>query len=201
MATQTLHPAQAKLLDLLAKHIDEPLTIRELQDNIDASSTSVVAHHLSQLEKKGYLKRNPNDSRDYTVLDGPEKQVAYLNMYGLAQCGPKGSILDGSPIDKVAIPTKFLTFPSDEGFLVKAKGDSMVPKIHEGDVVIIQKASDADSGSLVVCVNNGEALIKKVQKEKNGVILTSLNVSYEPFLAARDFRIEGVVKGVMSYAV
>lgn len=201
MAVQTLHPAQEKLLTLLSQHIDEPLTIRELQEEIDASSTSVVAHHISQLERKGYLKRNPNDPRDYIVLDGPEKQVAYLSMYGLAHCGPHGSILDGTPIDRIAVPTRFMTFPSVEGFLVKARGDSMVPRISDGDIVIAQKLSDADNGSIVVCVNQGEALIKKIRKEKNGIILTSLNTVYEPFLAAKDFRIEGVVKGIMSYSV
>lgn len=198
MATQTLHPAQQKLLDLLAKHIDEPLTIRELQESIDASSTSVVAHHIVQLERKGYLKRDPNNPRDYTVLDGPEKQVAYLNMYGLAQCGPKGSILDGTPVDKIPISTRLLTFPSAEGFLVKAKGDSMIPKINEGDVVIAQKSANADNGNMVVCVNNGEALIKRIQKERNNIILSSLNPRYDPFIAAKDFRIEGIVKGVVS---
>ena len=201
MATQTLHPVQKRLFDLLSQHIDEPLTVRELQEEIDASSTSVVAHHISQLERKGYLKRNPNDPRDYILLDGPEKQVAYLNMYGLAQCGPKGSILDGAPVDKIPISTRLLTFPSSEGFLVKARGDSMVPRINEGDIVIAQKLSDADNGSIVVCVNQGEALIKKIRKEKNGIILTSLNTAYEPFLAAKDFRIEGVVRGVVSNLV
>lgn len=202
MTTQILHPAQQKLLDLLSKHIDEPLTIRELQESIDASSTSVVAHHMAQLEKKGYLKKNPNDSRDYTVLDGPEKQVAYLNMFGLAQCGPKGSILDGTPLDKIPISTRLLPFSSSEGFLVKAKGDSMMPKINEGDIVIAKKSRVADNGSVVVCVNKGEALIKKYQKEKSGeIILTSYNSRLEPFLASKDFRIEGIVKGVVSSLV
>ncbi len=201
MATQTLHPAQQKLLDLLAKHVDEPLTIRELQESIDASSTSVVVHHMIQLEKKGYLKKNPNDPRDYTVLDGPEKQVAYLNMYGLAQCGPSGSFLDGTPVDKIPISTRLLTFPSSEGFLVKAKGDSMTPKINEGDVVIAQKSTIAVNGNMVVCVNSGEALIKKIQKEGNNIILSSLNPQYDPFMAAKDFRIEGIVKGVVSNLV
>lgn len=198
MATQTLHPAQQKLLDLLAKHVDEPLTIRELQESIDASSTSVVVHHIVQLERKGYLKRDPNNPRDYIVLDGPEKQVAYLNMYGLAQCGPKGSVLDGTPVDKIPISTRLLTFPSSEGFLIKAKGDSMIPKINEGDVVIAQKSVSADNGNMVVCVNNGEALIKRIQKERNNIILSSLNPRYDPFIAAKDFRIEGIVKGVVS---
>ena len=61
---------------------DEPLTIRELQDKCGLSSTSMVAHHMLQLEKKGYLKRNPMNPRDYQIIkNGPESPVAYLNLY------------------------------------------------------------------------------------------------------------------------
>ena len=90
-----LHPTQKKLLVILKDNLDDPLTIREIQDILNISSTSVVAHHINQLEKKGYLKRNPNNPKDYQVLtDSPEKLITYLNLYGLANCGPKGSILD-----------------------------------------------------------------------------------------------------------
>jgi len=194
-----LHPIQKKLLNLLIKNIDEPLTIREMQDILDASSTSVVAHHLKQLEKKGYLKKNPANPRDYQILkDAPEKQITYLNLYGLAHCGPSGSILDGDPIDRIPISTRLIAFPSAEAFMVKAKGNSMEPKINEGDLVIARKTNDADSGSIVVCVNDGEAMIKKIKKEERNTILISLNPKYQPFLADKNFRIEGEVRGVIS---
>jgi len=201
MRKNQLHPFQRKLLDLLAENSDELLTIREMQDELGASSTSVVAHHLTQLEKKGYLKRNPYNPRDFQILKGPEKQVAYLNLYGLAHCGPSGTILDDNPIERIPISTRLLSFPAAEGFLVKAKGDSMSPKINEGDLVIAKQVPDVDNGRVVVCVNDGEALIKKVQKEKQGNILVSLNSKYPPFLAADDFRIVGEVRGVISNKV
>lgn len=197
-----LHPIQKKLLDLLTKNIDEPLTIREMQDILDASSTSVVAHHLTQLEKKGYLKKNPSNPRDYQILkDAPERQIAYLNLYGLAHCGPNGSVLDGNPVERIPISTRLISFPSAEAFMVKAKGDSMGPKINDSDFVIAKKTDAADNGSIVVCVNGGEALIKKIKKEGRNVILISLNSKYQPFLAARNFKIEGEVRGVITNKV
>ena len=197
-----LHPIQKKLLDLLIKNIDEPLTIREMQNILDASSTSVVAHHLTQLEKKGYLKKNPANPRDYQVLkDAPEKQITYLNLYGLAHCGPTGSVLDGNPIERIPISTRVISFPSAEAFMVKAKGDSMEPKINDSDLVIARKTDDADNGSVVVCVNDGEALIKKIKKEGRNTILISLNPKYQPFLADKNFRIEGEVRGVITNKV
>jgi repressor LexA len=199
--TQTrLHPAQEKLIEILSRNSDEPLTVRELQDLIGASSTSVVAHHMAQLEKKGYLKKNPYNSKDYQILKSPDKEIAYLNLYGLATCGPNASVLDGNPIDRVPVSTKFLGFSSSNAFMVKAKGDSMLPRISNGDFVIIEKANKVDNGIMALCVNDEKVMIKKIKQnsKKDQVILVSLNSEYEPFLAADDFRVEGVVRGVIS---
>lgn len=200
MTSARLHPIQDKLIEILSKNIDEPLTIREMQELVGASSTSLIVHHMAQLEKKGYLKKNPQNPRDYQILKQPDKEIAHLNLYGLATCGPEGSVLDGNPIDRVPLSTKFLSFPASKAFMVKAKGDSMLPKINNGDFVIVEKTNSADDGQIVVCVNKGQALIKKIKhgSKKDGAILISLNSDYEPFMAAEDFRIEGIVKGVIS---
>lgn len=202
---QELHPAQKKLLHILKENITEPLTIREIQEIMEVSSPSVVQHHIKQLEKKGYLRRNPLNPRDYQILSkSPDKQITYLNLYGLAQCGPNGSILDGNPIDRIPVATKILGFNSAEAFMVKAKGDSMSPKINDKDLIIARKMDNiAENGDIVVCVDNGEAKIKKIEKSDNSkeIILISLNDKYKPFLVSNDFKIEGVVRGVYSYNV
>jgi len=198
---KTLHAIQKKLLKLLADNIDDPLTIRELQGAVGVSSTSVVAHHIAQLEKKGHIKRNPYNSKDYQVMSGPENKIAHLNLYGLAQCGPSGSILDGDPVDRVPISSQLLSFPAAEAFMVRAKGKSMEPKIHDGDLVIVRKVSQAENGKVYVLVNNGEALIKRVQIDSKTRILHSFNSEFQPFIAAKDFRIEGEVKGIFSQRI
>jgi len=173
--------------------------VRELQDALDVTSTSVVAHHMQQLEKKGYLKRNPYNPKDYQLTkNGPESKIAYLNLYGLAACGPKGSLLDGDPIDKIPIASRLLTFPATEAFMIKAKGKSMEPKIHDGDLIIARKTSHAENGKVYVCVNDGEALIKKYQVDGKAKILRSFNPDFAPFIAAKDFRVEGEIKSVIS---
>ena len=199
MTEKQLHQIQERLLELLTKNSDKLFTIREMQQMLDISSTSGVVRHLTQLEKKGYLKRNPYNSRDYKVLDqSPEKEIAWINLYGLAQCGKNGMLLDNNPIDRIPIATRLLSFPSLEAFLVKAKGNSMAPRIKEGDFVIAKRTDQFENGMLAVCVSNEEALIKKIQKDANSIILTSLNSEYPPFLASDDFRIIGEVKGVIS---
>ena len=198
--TEKLHSIQQKLLELLEKNSEEPLTIREMQNIVGATSTSVITHHISQREKKGYIKKNPYNPRDFQILKTPEKEIAYLNLYGLAACGPTGSVLEGDPIDRIAVSTRFIPFSSSHAFMVKAKGNSMLPKINSGDFVIAKKASKAEDGEIVVCVNNGEALIKKIKIENGGkgIILVSFNSEYQPFLAAKDLKIEGVVKGIIT---
>lgn len=195
-----LHPVQEKLLTLFSNRDDEILTFRKIQNELNISSTSLVAHHITQLEKKGFIKRDPNNPRGLQVVNGaPEKKIAYLNLYGLAYCGPIGTILDDHPIESIPIPTRLLSFPSSEGFLVKAKGNSMTPKINEGDLIIAKKTNAADDGQIVVCVNNEEALIKKFHQDEYGnIILISYNSEYSPFLAAEDFRIIGEVRLIIS---
>ena len=200
---KALHKVQKQLLDSLKKNIDDPLTIRELQEELGISSPSVVHHHIQQLEKKGYLRRNPSNPRDYQVLsDSPDKKVSYLNLYGLAQCGPAGSVLDGHPVDRVPISSKILGFSAADAFMVKARGDSMSPRINEGDLVIAKKTNTANNSDIVVCVNDRDALIKRIKKQGDNIILTSINQKYDPFIASTDyFKIEGVVKSVLSYSI
>lgn len=202
MSTKPLHFIQEKLLKLLAENIDDPMTIRKLQDALDVTSTSVVAHHMQQLEKKGYLKRNPYNSKDYQLVkNGPESRVSYLNLYGLATCGPGDSILDGDPIERIPIASRLISFPAVDAFMVTAKGKSMEPKIQDGDLVIARKVSQAENGKVYVCVNDGKALIKKCQIVGETKLLHSFNPSFEPFAVAGDFRVEGEVKAVISRKV
>ncbi|MFA5113742.1 MAG: S24 family peptidase [Candidatus Margulisiibacteriota bacterium] len=195
-----LHPTQEKLLKLLKQNIADPLTIRALQDELSISSPSVVYHHLQQLERKGYLRRNPANPKDYQILaDSPDKIITYLNLYGLASCGPNGSVLDGNPIDRIPISTRILGFPSTEAFMMKARGSSMAPKINDGDLIIARRSKKVLTGNIVVCINNSEVMIKKIQKENGNTILVSLNPNNPPFLAADDFRVEGEVRSIISY--
>lgn len=68
-----------------------------------------------------------------------------------------------------------------EYFGLKIKGDSMEPKISDGDVVIVRKQEDVDSGQIaIVGVNGEEATCKKVMKQEGGILLQPLNPSFAP---------------------
>lgn len=69
-----------------------------------------------------------------------------------------------------------------EYFALSIKGDSMEPKISEGDVVIVRKQEIVENGELaVVLVNGNDATVKKFYKNDNGITLISTNPAYPPF--------------------
>lgn len=197
-----LHEKQKGLLELLREHLMDPMTIRELQEELNISSPSVVQYHMQQLEKKGYLKRNPNNPKDYQILTEPDKPIVYLNLYGMAQCGPNGTVLDGDPIDRIPIASRLIKFSADNAFLVEAKGDSMEPKISEGDYVISKKSNVADNDDTVVCVYDSKVLIKRFYRKKDQIILQSENYGkYAPiFVDGDQLKIEGIVMGMIKFS-
>jgi len=194
-----LHPKQIALLKVLRRSIDNPMSVSELQEELGMSSKSVVQHHIQQLEKKGYLKRNPSNPRDYQILGDPEKPVSYLNLYGLAQCGPGGQFLDGNPLERIPLAIKLLKFPATEAFLIEAEGDSMQPNIKDGDLVIFQMKNVAENGDTIVCISGEKAFIKKYQKQGKITMLLSTNPNFNAFIPENDFCIKGIMRGVIRY--
>lgn len=68
-----------------------------------------------------------------------------------------------------------------EYFGLQVKGDSMEPRIKNGDVVIVRKQSDADDGDLVIALINGDdAVVKRLKKYEGGIGLISNNPTYDP---------------------
>lgn len=192
-----LHRKQRQLLNILSKNIEASLTLEELKEMLDLSSRSLVLHHIRQLEKKKYIKRNPSNPRDYKILNHPDELFKYVNLYGLAQCGPDGTLLTGDPIDRIPISPKIIDFDIEEAFMVQAVGNSMEPDIHEGDFIIAKMQNDVDKGDIVICSLDGKARIKKYYKE--GKLLISLNSDYDPIKIGRssEFKIEGIVKSII----
>ncbi|MDR1168957.1 MAG: hypothetical protein LBK53_08760 [Heliobacteriaceae bacterium] len=177
----SLHHKQQKLLDLLYENQDNPLTLTQLVHEMGETSNNAVLHHLKQLEKKGYLKRNPNNSADYQIILEPGNPVVYLQKYGSAKCGSNAIFVDSAPIETIPISPRLINCNPDEAFILEASGDSMAPLIYDKDLVICQKCSNFKNEDIIACSINGEAKIKKFFKVNNDLILLkSLNTKYLP---------------------
>lgn len=195
---KALHPKQTELLEILKANISDPLTMEELADRLNVSTKSVVFHHIKQLEKKGYLKRNPANPRDYIILKDPERNVVYLKMYGMAKCGPAGTILDGTPTRIIPVDPSMVYFPASKGFMVEAKGDSMQTLIAPHDWLIVEQSNQPNNKDVVVCVNDGEVMVKRFTKDGETIILQSINPAYNPIVADKSsFHVEGIVRSII----
>lgn len=103
-----------------------------------------------------------------------------------------GKVVAGIPLDAIEDIIDYEEIPysmakSGEFFALQIKGDSMEPRIKEGDVVIVRKQPDVESGEVaIVLVNGDEATIKKVQKFSGGINLVPSNPAYEVKTYSKD---------------
>ena len=99
-----------------------------------------------------------------------------------------GRVAAGIPINAVTeiIDTEEISEEmarTGEYFVLKIKGDSMEPRIYDGDVVIVRQQDDAESGDIVIAMVNGDdATCKRLIKYSTSIALISLNSKYEPML-------------------
>lgn len=96
-----------------------------------------------------------------------------------------GKVIAGIPVEAVKEILDYEEITPEmasqgDFFALQIKGDSMEPRIAQGDVVIVRKQSDVDTGDIaVVLVNGNEATIKKIKKRPDGIMLIPINTNYE----------------------
>lgn len=103
-----------------------------------------------------------------------------------------GKVAAGVPIAAIENIIDYEEIPADwlnagDYFGLQIKGSSMEPRIWEGDVVIVRKQDDVDSGEVaIVMVDGSEATCKKIKKTDNGIMMIPFNPSYEPMFYSRE---------------
>ena len=128
------------------------------------------------------------------ILLEAENKVPELSQprTALAKIPVLGTVAAGVPItaqeDIIGweeVPAQWVK--NDTVFALKLKGDSMEPRMTEGDVVIVKKQSDVTSGEIAIVMVDGEATCKKVVKHSDGLVLISNNLKYAPkFFTVKD---------------
>jgi len=191
-----LHPKQQQLYELLLQRkADDGLTLADMRTELGVESLNTIVHHIKQLERKGYVRRNSANKR-IEVLNAPVRDIVYLNLYGTAGCSPEGFFNDDNICDRIPFPARQLRVNPDS-FLIEARGDSMEPMIHDHDLVLIDRKPLID-GSIGLIVDDSGAKIKQVYRIKGNVVLYSLNTRYKPVIKdPAEIREVGVVRGVV----
>lgn len=209
---RTLTARQRTILEVIRTSVTQrgyPPSIREIGDAVGLTSTSSVAHQLRTLERKGYLRRDPNRPRAVDVR-GPETAVAaaitdvagsdalpepaYIPVLGRIAAG--GPILAEEAVEDVfPLPRELV----GEGalFMLKVVGESMIDAaICDGDWVVVRQQNVADNGDIVAAMIDGEATVKTFKRAAGQVWLMPHNPIFDP-IPGNDATILGKVVTVL----
>jgi repressor LexA len=190
---------QRRVLEVIRDSIERrgyPPSVREIGEAVGLSSASSVAHQLSVLQKKGWLRRDPNRPRALDVrvpgeqpaaraaaetvagTDEPVAAPTYVPLVGRIAAG--GPVLAEQAVEDVfPLPRELV----GEGtlFMLKVAGDSMVEAaICDGDWVVVRQQPTAENGEIVAAMIDGEATVKTYKRRDGHVWLLPHNPAYEP---------------------
>jgi repressor LexA len=196
-AESVLTPRQRTILDVIRASVTSrgyPPSIREIGDAVGLTSTSSVAHQLRTLERKGFLRRDPNRPRavDVRSADDPSRPPVLTDVAG-SDALPEptyvpvlGRIAAGGPILAEEAVEDVFPLPRElvgEGalFLLKVVGESMVDAaICDGDWVVVRQQNVADNGDIVAAMIDGEATVKTFKRTGGQVWLMPHNPAFDP---------------------
>ncbi len=172
-------------------------SLEEIGKHMGLSSVATVHKHVSQLMKKGLVRRGWNQNRSIELV--PEKKERKRVEVPLF-----GAVAAGKPIEAVS-EEEFIEIPSSmvkpgKTYVLKVKGDSMIEEqIRDGDYVIVEDRKVAENGETVVALLEGEEVtLKKFYREKGRVRLQPANPSVSPLYVKKgDLKIQGVVIGIL----
>ncbi|MFQ8601467.1 MAG: transcriptional repressor LexA [Anaerovoracaceae bacterium] len=222
-----LKEREQKILNYMRDEIKAkgyPPTVREICSALNIKSTSTAHKDISNLEKQGYLKKDPSKPRALMLVDNDvsDKQLpsdSAISAVG-ASSGADGAyheqieeiplvgrIAAGTPIlaeqnieDSFPVPSRFLG--SGKNFMLTVKGESMIEAgIMDGDYILVEQKNSIKNGDIVVAMVDGfesEATVKTFYKEKDHIRLQPENSTMSPIIV-KDAKILGKVKGVFRY--
>jgi repressor LexA len=210
LVSEELTGRQRLILEFIREWVERhgyPPSVREIGEAVGLVSPSSVAYQLKELEKKGYLRRDPNRPRAVDVrmpseLSPEEEEAARAARPTPAYVPVVGRIAAGGPILAEQAIEDVFPLPRElvgEGnlFLLQVKGDSMVEAaICNGDWVVVRQQQTAENGEIVAAMLEGEATVKTYRRRGGHVWLMPQNEAFEP-IAGDDATILGRVVAVL----
>jgi repressor LexA len=205
-----LSKRQREIFDFVVAYADKhgyPPTVREIGESVGLASPSTVHAHLANLERAGYLRRDPTKPRALEVV-GRERSEAIgaAPAHEAARLPLVGEIAAGGPLlaeenieDYLAVPEPLSA--GEEDFLLRVKGDSMIEAgILDGDYVVVRRQQTARDGDIVVALAGDdetadEATVKRFFRENGRIRLQPENAALSA-LYPDHVQILGKVTGV-----
>ncbi len=199
---EDLSEKQIRILNFIKNEIQTkgyPPAVREICKAVNLRSTSTVHGHLSKLEDKGYIRKDPTKPRAIEILDKdnegilPRKEIVDVPIVGKVTAGQPVLAVENIE-DTFPVPVNFVENTS--AFMLSVEGESMIEAgILDGDYVLVKQQNVASNGDIVVALLEDEATVKRFYKEKNYIRLQPENQSMDPIIST-DVKILGKVVGV-----
>ncbi|MGH7474870.1 MAG: transcriptional repressor LexA [Longimicrobiales bacterium] len=193
---------QKEILDFLQTYLEDngyAPSYEEIAKNFGFSSLATVHEHLENLRRKGYIRKNYNESRSIELVPmGLRIAAVELPLYGRVAAGaPIEAVQDQ---ESVAVPEDMLG-RGGHNYVLRVEGDSMIDEqIRDGDYIIVNSRQLANNGEMVIALVDGDsATLKKFYREADGrVRLQPANATMRPmFFRADRVRVQGIVVGVL----
>ncbi len=193
---------QKEILDYLSGYIEDrgyAPSFEEIAAAFGYGSLATVHEHVSNLARKGYIRKAYNESRSIELVDASSAPAG-------VELALLGEVAAGQPIEAISNRESILVPPDllrkgGENYVLRVAGNSMIDEqIRDGDYIIVNSRSTAEDGEMVVALVDGDsATVKKFYREPKGrVRLQPANERLQPMLFAADrVRIQGVVVGVI----
>ena len=170
----------------------------EIVTNIPLDKLERIAEALHTTP--AYLMGWEKDTEKANAVFLPEQKIHMVPLYESASAG-FGALANGNVIDY--IPLYFVhEAEAEETICIKVQGDSMYPKIEDGDVIQVHRQESVDSGSLAVVLMDGEeGLVKRVVYGDGWIELQSINPMYPPMRFEKNnvlrVRVVGAVRTII----
>ncbi len=208
-----LSQRQNSILEYIQRFMKDsgyPPSIRDIQEKLKISSTSVVAYNLRKLEERGLIERDNRVSRGIKMPGSEPVQNAPALAVNMRRVGLVGTIAAGQPIpvpdqgemeEYVEVPADLVPDRVKDVYALRVKGDSMIDAlIADGDIVLMRYQETAENGQMaaVRVVDRNEVTLKKIYFEGNQVRLQPANPTMEAWHEpAANVQIQGRVVGVV----
>lgn len=205
-----------------------PPSFEEMKEALDLKSKSGIHRLITALEERGFIRRLPNRARALEVIRQPEQSAGPARGRfapsviegSLGRIRPQfsddeavmpvavpvmGRIAAGVPREAIENRISTLSVPPEmisrgDHYALEVRGDSMIEAgILEGDLALIRKSDNAETGDIVVAlIDDEEATLKRLRKRGTSIALEAANPAYETRVLGPDrVRIQGKLVGLI----
>lgn len=176
------------------------LSVDAIAEKIGVNRATIYRYESDEIKNMGtetlvplakVLHTTPAWLMGWTEDDGPRSKVQPVPLsQSVPEAGMRipvfGTVRAGIPLDAITDILDYEEIPQEmaaqgEYFGLRVKGDSMLPDIREGDIVIVRQQPDVENGdTAIVLINGDEATVKRVMKSSSALTLIPANSQYAP---------------------